>query len=698
MVDPTYLRTIRDGLVTGSVNKDNASSLPYGLVGVYEGALPPLTNAADRQKFNELFAVWALLKKEVSAAFTAPLLAGWTEDQVIGYIAQYSKWFNSPVSGMYVLYHERLRTFVLQKISQDHLSRCNHALIQQSSLALQSKSGDEWERYALEHLSTHLLTATMGSKDASALEALAYNTSHWNRQIEFSKGFEWSKRMLNDMMLWASKYDDDEVIECALNKVDLYHMEQNDAPRIVELVAQNDIETALQRIESFGGNGQEGLQRKFILYMLCLMELTLLDSKDKPFRKDVIEKLLRHLDDNLRVDYSILNWKDFFPSYALFLMACEWAGLGLAYVIAYKRTDNWEIDWITDNGPYNDLQFEVLITCARGISDESDKSSALKDISTELAKQGKVEEAASAIQEALTYAMGISDDYLKSRALEDISTELAKQGKVEEALTCARCISDDYLKISALKDISTELDKQGKVEEAASAVQEALTCARGISSDGLKSSALNDISAELANQGKVEEALTCARGISDESHKSSALSAISTELANQGKVEEALTCARGISDDYCKSSALKNISTELAKQGDWVFAENISLEIPQLKEKHSCWKTMSKNSLHEIGSQKALHNVLRLQSDEARRYYIQGWVEHVDLTDCSKDLFLATRHYYQADTNCLQQMLQKFALHHLFLDESEPDFIQRLNKSLDIQWAMDIKNNPIKPQ
>ncbi|MBM3418855.1 MAG: hypothetical protein FJY17_08065, partial [Bacteroidetes bacterium] len=219
-VDPTYLRTIHDGLVTGSVNKDNASSLPYGLVGVYEDALPPLTNAADRQKFNEFFAVWALLKKEVSAAFTAPLLAGWTEDQVIGYIAQYSKWFNSPVSGMYVLYHERLRTFVLQKISQDHLSRCNHALIQKSSLALQNKSGDEWERYALEHLSTHLLTAAMGSKDASELKALAYSTAHWNRQIEISKGFEWSKRMLNDMMLWASKYDDDEVIECALNKVD----------------------------------------------------------------------------------------------------------------------------------------------------------------------------------------------------------------------------------------------------------------------------------------------------------------------------------------------------------------------------------------------------------------------------------------------------------------------------------------------
>ena len=104
----------------------------------------------------------------------------------------------------------------------------------------------------------------MISGNGDVFKKLAYDTAHWNRQIEISKGFEWSKKMLNEMMQWAAKYDDDEVIECALNKVDLHHMEQNDAPRIVELVANNDIETALQRIEAFGGNDKEGLQRKFI--------------------------------------------------------------------------------------------------------------------------------------------------------------------------------------------------------------------------------------------------------------------------------------------------------------------------------------------------------------------------------------------------------------------------------------------------
>ena len=174
--------------------------------------------------------------------------------------------------------------------------------------------------------------------------------------------------MLNYMMLWASKYDDDEVIECALNKVDLYHMEQNDAPRIVELVAQNDIETALQRIKSFGGNDKDGLQRKFILYMLCLMELTLLDSKDKPFRREAIEKLLRHLDDNLRGDYSILNWNDFFPSYILFLIVCELAAQNLDYLVLIQRTTEFELEWIDKKGHLNQFQLKILLDCILNIS------------------------------------------------------------------------------------------------------------------------------------------------------------------------------------------------------------------------------------------------------------------------------------------------------------------------------------------
>jgi hypothetical protein len=64
--DPTYLRTIYDGLHAGAMHKDNAATLPIGLIGIYEEALPPSSNVNERNKFLEFFGIWALLKKEVN--------------------------------------------------------------------------------------------------------------------------------------------------------------------------------------------------------------------------------------------------------------------------------------------------------------------------------------------------------------------------------------------------------------------------------------------------------------------------------------------------------------------------------------------------------------------------------------------------------------------------------------------------------
>ena len=612
--DPTYLRTIHDGLLSGSVHKDNASALPMGLVGMYEEALPASVNVNERKKFLEFFAVWALLKKEVSTEFVTRLLENWTDEQVIDYIAQYSKLFNSPVSGKYVLYHERLRSFILQKVSADHFKKCNEHIIHQCQLALHAKTDDEWERYALEFLSTHLLIQAIDCNDGETLKSLSYNTTHWNRQVEISKGFEWSKRMLNDMMLWASKFDDDEVIECALNKVDLHHLEQNDAPRIVELVAENDIETALQRIESFGGNDKEGLQRKFILYMLCLMELTLLDSKNKPFRKEAIGKLLKHLDDNLPVDDSVLNWNDFFPSYTVFLLACEWRKLGLDYLHVYNRTTKWESDWIETKGPYNDLQFNVLLVCARIIKDEYSKSialhlisnafahqgqieeaidcaqvinemfykcSALAVISTEIARLGDAKKASDVMQEAISIARICerARSFSSSQCFKKISIELGKQAHFGEALLCARGIQNTIEKSLALVSISNELFLQGNVNEAESLIHEAYAWVREAGSEKLfiqsKIKALLAISTEMVKLEKTQlasaamvEAISCANGITNEINKGRDWVFIVTEMVKQGKIEEALFNAKGMK--YYKLNAFVSISIEVARQGKFI--------------------------------------------------------------------------------------------------------------------------------
>jgi tetratricopeptide (TPR) repeat protein len=535
------------------------------------------------------------MKKEVSAEFVVSLLDGWSEEEVLAYIGRYSKWFNSPVSGLYALYHERFRAFVLQKISGSQLGENNSRVIKSCNDALTRQLNDEWERYALEFLSAHLVMPSLENNNrGNELKELAYNTTYWNRQIEVSKGFDWSKRLLNDMMFWASKYDDDQVIECALNKVDLHHMEQNDAPRIVELVAQNDIETALQRIESFGGNDKEGLQRKFLLYMLCFMELTLLDSKDKPFRKTAIGRLLKHLDEILPTDLSILKWNDFFPSYLMFQLASECAALGADYGVLYKRSDRWETDWIAEKGPYTDLQIQVLKGCARSISDEDEKRRALKDIDTELSKLDRLEG-------SLAIARGISDEedknmndaidcakriiykFHKVQSLANISTKLYNQGKVEAALSLmdevqeyARGMDEESDKIRAMIFISNELDKQSKFEEAHSLLLESIQCCEIIKNEDEKAFAFHYISSELARRGQFNEAFKCVDRISSKNSSfSSALFDISKELSKHGRFKEAIDCAQrikptesewGYYDDELKIKALNNIFAELNKQ------------------------------------------------------------------------------------------------------------------------------------
>ncbi len=571
-IDPTYLRTIHDGLLSGSVHPDNASALPESLTGLYASALPASQHVGGRNRFMEFFTAWVLVQKEVSATMVADILSQWlgygqwTEQTVLEEIATWSKWFNVPTAGTFQIYHERLRAYILQRNSEHQMEACNRAIIACCRRALQRRAADEWERYALQHLQRHLLIPAMQSGDATELRKLCYDSMHWNRQIEIGKGFDWSRRMLDEMMLWASKYDDDEVIECALNKVDLHHLEQNDAPRIVELVAQNDIETALRRIEAFDGNDKEGLQRKFILYMLCLMELTLLESKDKPFRREACEALLKHLDDNLPVDHSILNWNDFFPSYLVFLMASQWAEMDLDYLIVYKRTDHWGANWLAEQGPYSEVQLEVLLACAREYHDLEKKIHFLRYISGELFKQNRLDESSLVMQEVLANALNTAD-HIRSSTLSSISAEMAKQGKFKIALETAHKIKDDSEKSSALGNVAVELSRQGNFKDSQLVIQEAIEIASVINDNSDRSSALSSISVAMAKQRKFDQAIIIASEITRDWDMSLALKEISVELARHGDFDQALITSRRITEDSEMRLALLEISTELRKQG-----------------------------------------------------------------------------------------------------------------------------------
>jgi len=591
--DPTFLRTIVDGLSSGALQKDNPSALPEGLVGLYEEAIPQASQVNERKKFLGFFGVWALMKKEVSAEFVVSLLDGWSEEEVLAYIGRYSKWFNSPASGLYTLYHERFRAFVFQKISGSQLLEINSRVIKSCNDALNRQLKDEWERYALEFLSAHLLMPSLENNNRSnELKELAYSTTYWNRQIEVSKGFDWSKRLLNDMMLWASKYDDDQVIECALNKVDLHHMEQNDAPRIVELVAQNDIETALQRIESFGGNDKEGLQRKFILYMLCLMELTLLESKDQSFRKVAIEKLLKHLDDNLPVDHSVLNWNDFFPSYLMFQMGFIIENYKINTDLIFKRgdRDNWYkyLNQLTGNLIRNRIEIDLNII-ENKIIDNDWKRLWFMLVSKEYFQKSDYEKASIYSNKAIEIANNLVDlidanirNPIKSRSLKYISIELAKQRKVAEAIILSNSIIDLLERLEANLQISVILFDLDIIEESEKLLEQSLDLAVRLTEEWTKKSIIISILKESIRQGNFSRSLEIAKQISTDV-QAICYAEISSENFYRGNfttadryLDIALNVAINIGDAKERSNVFKSIIGISIEQNQFEKAKSIS--------------------------------------------------------------------------------------------------------------------------
>jgi hypothetical protein len=189
-----------------------------------------------------------------------------------------------------------------------------------------------------------------------------FSPSYTDTQKKVLRQFDATKKLYQLSLLKANELKIyDLQLEAALNLVDLKYEEENDAPQIINMVANGDIDLALKRIESFGGVDKEGVKRKFMLYMLCLMELTLLNSKDQSCSHTSIKKILQHLDEQLPTDNSILDWSKFFSSYLMFKMACKWNEKNIDYSILYKRSNSLESNWISGKGPYNEKQFEDAI-------------------------------------------------------------------------------------------------------------------------------------------------------------------------------------------------------------------------------------------------------------------------------------------------------------------------------------------------
>ncbi|MCO4756147.1 MAG: hypothetical protein KC478_16820, partial [Bacteriovoracaceae bacterium] len=192
MIEPIYLRYVHDSLSKGSLNAENAAALPQGFIGIYEQEFTQKTTANERKKVLHQLALWALFKGPVSANMAAAVLE-LEEEQMKDLVDTYSSWFNSPESGKYQLYHERLRVYLLQKLKAEEIQVLNEKLISFLESAVKQAKGEEDEYYALKHLHQHMALESQLGNHYDRLHGYVNQESLWRRQIQLSKGYAWSQ-------------------------------------------------------------------------------------------------------------------------------------------------------------------------------------------------------------------------------------------------------------------------------------------------------------------------------------------------------------------------------------------------------------------------------------------------------------------------------------------------------------------------
>ena len=115
------------------------------------------------------------------------------------------------------------------------------------------------------------------------------------------------------------------------------------------------------------------------------------------------------------------------------------------------------------------------------------------------------------------------------------------------------------------------------------------------------------------------------------------------------------------------------------------------MKIPQIANRHNCWKKIAENKIKEIGWQKALQQVVLLQNEEARLYYLKGWSVAINQIKVDANCLKQSLYLLVNDTESIEALMLKHALYELFYGKVSKEQIHRLNKSLNIQWAIDIK-------
>lgn len=270
-IDPTYLRYIYDGLYDKSIHPNNASSLPDGFVGLYDAAFDYNMPVSEVGKIFRIFSLWALLKKEASILFVSQVLC---EDEIYiqEFVLKYSKWFNSSEAGKFILYHERLRLYILQRTNNNTVIELHNLICN-----LGIKQSEYLQLFKLDH---HIILSYFDDNKYSLAKAAVLQIEY--NQLDTKDYYLAKKRWFKSASILASNFKDYSFLKKLYIKYNDFITPQLSLDDDWDYFLSNGIDFLLDKSQSFFLNQKEAyIYLCYYLHLILHEEgLTKTDTKN----------------------------------------------------------------------------------------------------------------------------------------------------------------------------------------------------------------------------------------------------------------------------------------------------------------------------------------------------------------------------------------------------------------------------------
>ncbi|NBU99234.1 MAG: hypothetical protein EBS19_13665, partial [Spirochaetia bacterium] len=242
----------------------------------------------------------------------------------------YSAWFNSPESGKYQLYHERLKVYLLQKLSEGEVNTLHEKLISRLEQAIKEQKADEFEWYGLEFLGVNYSVQFQIIRDQSIIERVKKlsTSSFFDRQISYSGSYKWTTSFYHETLTSLEISDDKLKYAYYYQLFRLYVEEKVKVEQIIREIEYFQIHTVIESIENLGSESLFEKQRQFTAYFNAIFNLMEVKSLDLDKLKSLNSKLENCF--NLLLSESEDIDISFFPYPLMLLQGAKLNSLGIS--------------------------------------------------------------------------------------------------------------------------------------------------------------------------------------------------------------------------------------------------------------------------------------------------------------------------------------------------------------------------------